>query len=137
MSQRMALDHPKRSLMFYVVNRESSDDLRGRMSDFVETLAGSRDWVSGPPEILKEEAGIGGELLIYSALGPHGLPRDVDLMQLQEVTAIMEAVQRFSRDAELTLTMELDGEIIFEVRNGRMASEPDEDDRDDDDGDDF
>lgn len=134
MSRRVDLDHPRRTLLFYVVGRPVTALVRRDVRAFIDRLGASRDWVLGPPELVRApgEEGeetvetIGGRLRIYSALPPLKLPRVIDLAHLEEVTAVMDAVQRFSRERNLTFAVDIDGESLVEINCGRVDVGPDE-----------
>ena len=134
MPRRVALDHPRRTLLFYLVGRPVTVLVRRDVRSFIDRLAASRDWVIGPPVLVRApgEEGmepvetVGGRLRIYSALPPLRLPRVIDLAHLEEVTTVMDAVQRFSQARGLAFAVDLDGEALVEIDCGRVEVGPGE-----------
>jgi hypothetical protein len=123
--------HPKQRLLFFVA-QYVDDDIRACVRDFVVRLASLRGWVNGPPRFVNgRETGdtlrgdtpietVGAYLEIYSALPPLILPRDIDVWHLQEVTALVDAVRDFSREANLAFEFELDGTYVGAITDGTM-----------------
>lgn len=128
----IAPDHPKRGLLFFV-EQDVEDWIRSDVRDFVAELASSRRWVIGPPLFvdMREEPEdysrgdlprdiVGGYLEIYSALPPWTLPREVSLQHLEEVTALLSALEKLSSESVLNFEVEFGGELIGTVMGGKM-----------------
>ena len=132
MPANIAPNHPKRILLFFVA-QDLDDHIRGNVRDFVLRLAGLRRWLNGPPHFVNSRdepkdisrgdmpvETIGGYLEIYSALPPWTLPREIDLQHLDEVTALLNALCDFSREHNLAIELEFDGELIGAIEDGKM-----------------
>lgn len=132
MPTSIAATHPKRTLLFFVA-QDLDDNIRASVRDFVLHLAGLRHWLNGPPHFVnsREEPAdtsrgdmavetLGGFLEIYSILPPWSLPREVDLQQLDDVAALLEALCDFAREHSLVFELELDGELIGAIEDGEM-----------------
>jgi len=105
--------------------------LRIKVADFVKQNARSREWVIGSPrfvdvvednrtrpeDFLTET--LGGLLQIYSTFPPHKLPHDVDVANLHEVEALVDAVRKFSLDEGVNFDFELDRDFVGSVENGQ------------------
>src|SRR5262245_57266167 len=125
-----AQSYPVQRLVFFVA-QDLDDAIRREIPRFVEALAASRSWVIGPPRPIDDVdppddpsvdlpiETLGGELEIYSALGPVRLPREIDLRHLEEVTSLVEAVKKLSKDTGLTFDFELDGTYVGAVSDGK------------------
>ncbi len=121
-------NHPKQQLLFWVVQEDHREDLDDAICTAVETtienLARSGAWMIGPPEYVNQVDDesyrlVGGVHEIYSALRV-SLPREVDLIMLDEVERIVQAVQKLSRDLSLEIEFELDGDSAGTVENGEL-----------------
>jgi hypothetical protein len=130
MSYGVFQDHPKQKLLFFI-EQSLDDTTRAKAWDFVTGLASLRDWVLGPPQLvnrrLRSTAGtgasrelFGGFLEIYSALPPWNLPHEIDLVHLNEVVFLIDLLVEFSREAQLNIMFELDGEFIGSIDSGVM-----------------
>jgi hypothetical protein len=132
MSANIASNHHKQKLLFFVV-QGLDDNIRAKVRDFVLRLAGLRRWLNGPPRFVNSRdepkdasrgdipvETIGGYLEIYSALPPWTLPREIDLQHLEEVTALLNTLCDFSHEHNLTIELELDGELIGAIKGCKM-----------------
>lgn len=129
MSNGIAPNHPRQKLVFYVVH-DVTEEIRNKVGDLVKQLAGSRSWLISPPNFVnaieRAEEGtndspvetVGGELEIYSALGPVELPKEVDRQHFEEVEEIVEAVRELSEKEELTFEFELGGTYVGAIEDG-------------------
>src|SRR3954452_1631676 len=95
-------NHPKQCLLFFVA-QDFDESMRVQLEEFVSRLASARSWLSGPPQFVntREELQeddtsgdfpietLGGYLEVYS---PIGLPREVDLQLLDEVTFLVGVI---------------------------------------------
>lgn len=122
----MLTNHPQQQLMFFVA-QDFDDDLTEDVRQFLDELGSLRDWVISPPHFIDEcsesELGtsirtLGGALMIYSALPPNELSRDIDVRQLEEVEAIISKICDFSRKHELAIEFNLDGKFVGAVEDG-------------------
>lgn len=131
MKPEVAPDHPRQRLLFFIVDEELTDELRRAIATLLEKLADSRDWLVAPPEFVSETEDptdlapgdvpvetTGGFLEIYTALEPWHLPRELDLQHYREVSALIEALQDFSREHDITIELELDGNFVGSLRSG-------------------
>src|SRR3954468_22234087 len=109
MPNLFALTHPKRTLLFFVA-QDLDNDMRANVRDFILHLASVRNWLNGPPHFVNSRdeptdlargdmavETIGGYLQIYSTLPTSTLPREIELQQLDEVSALVNEVANFSR----------------------------------------
>jgi hypothetical protein len=132
MPSSLAPDHPKRTLLFFVA-QDVDESIRANVRDFVLRLASLRRWLNGPPRFVnsREEPAdtsrgdmpvetVGAYVAVYSALPPLTVPREIDLQQLDEVTALVNAVRDFSHEHALSFEFELDGELIGAIDDGEM-----------------
>jgi hypothetical protein len=134
----MTLDRsfPTQTLLFFVTN-DITNEIRAEVATLVANLAVSREWVIGPPRFVNEveeldEAErrdgdvpfetVGGVLVIYSAMPPTALPREIDLQHLEEVSVLLEAVRDFSREKSVAFEFEFDDECIGTVIDGEMGN---------------
>jgi hypothetical protein len=133
MPSGVALNHPKQKLLFFVA-QDLDERNRTDVRNFVLRLASLRRWLNGPPRFVnsREEMQdtssgdmasetVGGYIEIYSALPPWTLPREIDLQHLEEVTVLVNAVQEFSREQNLAIEFELDGELIGAIEDGQIG----------------
>lgn len=124
-------DHPRQKLIFYVA-QDVSDEIRRNVRELVEQIARSRSWLIAPPHFVDTvdavEGGaadapietVGGELEIYSALPPAGLPKEVDRQHFEEVEALIEAVRRLSEREHLAFELELGGTYVGAIEDGEV-----------------
>lgn len=132
MQEKIDIHHPKRILLFFVA-QDLDDNIRSNVRDFVLRLAGLRHWLNGPPRFVnsREEPKdtsrgdmpvetIGGYLEIYSTLPPWTLPRKINIQHFDEVTALLNALCGFSREHDLAIELEFDGELIGAIEDGKM-----------------
>jgi hypothetical protein len=125
-------DHPKLQLLFFVA-QGLNEAIRSDVKNFVAELATSREWLLGPPcfadsrdeEVDEPDGGppldaVGGYLEIYSAYPPWTLPREIEIKHLEEVTALLTALETFSRKRALDFEVAFDNEIIGYVESGAM-----------------
>jgi len=119
---------PRQKLRF-IATEDVNDSVRTSIRQFVRKLGESRSWLVGPPQVIDavddledNESDpiqrVGGELEIFSALRPLELPRDVDKQHLEEVTALVEAVKKFSQEAKLAFDFELDRTFVGTIEDG-------------------
>ena len=122
----MLTNHPQQQFLFFVA-QDFDDDLAEYVRQFVGELGSLRDWVVSPPKFIDEcsesELGtpvrtLGGALMIYSALPPNELPREIDVRHLEEVEAIISKICDFSRKHELAIEFNLDGKFVGAVEDG-------------------
>ena len=122
----MFINHPQQQLLFFVA-QDFDDDLKEDVRQFVDELRALRDWVIRPPlfvdECSESELGtpirtLGGALMIYSALPPNELPKEIDVRHLEEVEAIVGKISDFSREHELAIEFNLDGKFVGAVEDG-------------------
>jgi hypothetical protein len=121
-------DHPKHMLLFFL-EQDIDDAIRQKMKEFVEQLAGIKEWVNGPPCFVNElqEAEdetpletVGGYIELYSGWSPWKVPREIDLQQLQDVEVLVAALCQFSRENNLFLLFELNGDSVGDIDHGVM-----------------
>jgi hypothetical protein len=133
MTDQLAPDHPRHKLAFFV---EANVDhtIREAVAEFVEHLGKARAWLLGAPRYVDEHEVpedqtrgehcadyVGGFIELYSAHAPWTVPRDLDLLQFAEATALMTAVEDCSRRLKLDFEIYYAGEVIGYVRNGQMV----------------
>jgi hypothetical protein len=132
MISSVSADHPRQKLVFFIA-QDVDDELRLKVKEFVEQLAGTRHWLNGPPRFVDEIdetpssdpddlpiESLGGFIEIFSAWPPWNLPRDVDLQHLREVEDFVAALRRFSRQNWLEIELQLDQTFVGEIQNGEM-----------------
>ena len=132
MPTTIAPSHPKRMLLFFVA-QDLDDAIRAKVRDFVLRLASLRHWVNGPPRFVnsRDEPSdasrgdlpvetVGGYLEIYSTLPPWTLPRELEIQHLEEVAALVNALREFSGEQGLSIELELDGELVGAIDDGKM-----------------
>jgi hypothetical protein len=121
-------DHPKHVLLFFL-EQDINDAIRQKMKEFVEQLAGIKEWVNGPPcfvdelEEVEDETPletVGCYVELYSGWSPWKVPREIDLAQLQDVEVLVAALSQFSRENKLTIMLQYAGEEIGEIEDGVM-----------------
>jgi hypothetical protein len=125
-------NHPRQKLLF-AVEGPFDDEMRIRVRECLAKLARSRQWLLDPPEYVDhseepedKERGdlpletLGGVLEIYSAHPPHQLPKDVDRQCLEDVKSLVSRLMDFSREADVTFEVELDGNFVGAIEAGRM-----------------
>jgi len=106
-------------------------DLEDRFVEFIEALGESRQWSVGRPLIVdgvdasdgdgsESVKTVGGLLEVHSALAGNPLPIEVDRRDFDDVRAVIEAVEKFSRDTLTDFEFELDGELIGAIDQGRL-----------------
>jgi hypothetical protein len=90
-------------------------------------LAGRRQWVLGPPELLDESdvrdrRSLGFVLSIYTARPPwdKGLDRTIDRAHLDEVKELLGEICRVSAERHVSFVVDFAGESIGTVEEGRM-----------------
>lgn len=129
-------DPPKQLLLFFVESDlEDGGKAREVIRDAIERLANSRSWVIHPPlfvdEIDEESCSdpadepietVGGYLEIYAASSPERAPLAIELAQLAEVEALVGMLNELSTRAGFDFGLELDGELIGFVSEGRPDS---------------
>jgi hypothetical protein len=122
----MLTNHPQQQFLFFVA-QDFDDDLTEDVRQLVDELGSLRDWVISPPQFIDEcsesELGtpiktLGGALMIYSALPPNELPRDIDVRHLEEVEMIIRKISDFSKEHELAIEFNLDGKFVGAVEDG-------------------
>jgi len=116
------LDHPKQNLIFYVA-QDLDQSIRSDVHQLVSELAASRVWSIAPPTMVDEidENGlevVGGTLEIYSALLPEKLPHDVDLKNLEEVEALIQAVRDLSEKGSISFEFQLGATYVGSIEDG-------------------
>jgi len=120
-------NHPTRLLAFFIAE-DFTDETRLKVIDFVEKLATAREWLIGAPEIVDElvqvEVGpglvVGGCLEVYSSYRGENLPREVDLLQLEEAEFLLKKVEEFSKANQVDFDVEYNREIIGQIEGGVM-----------------
>lgn len=126
------VDHPKEKLLFFVLNPDSG--ATAKLVAFVSELSQARQWTIGPPEFIDvtEDASsnpidfplrtLGGVLELYSARLPRekALPRELDKAQYDETEFLLDSISKFSREEGYDFGLELRGELIGEIHNGRL-----------------
>ena len=134
MISSVGADHPRQKLLFFIA-QDLDSELRLKVREFVQQLAGRRHWLNGPPRFVDEtdEATssdsddlpietLGGYIEIFSAWPPWSLPRDVDIQHLREVEDLVAALRQFSRQNGLAIELEFDGKFVGEIEHGEMDS---------------
>src|ERR1700736_1769405 len=53
MISSVSADHPRQKLVFFIA-QDVDDELRLKVREFVEQLAGTRHWLNGPPQFVDE-----------------------------------------------------------------------------------
>lgn len=132
MPYSLAPNHPKPKLLFFV-SQATTDDIKSNVRDFVHSLASRRQWLNGPPNFVNSQEQpansfrgdmpiqtVGGYLEIFSVLPPLTLPRQIDLQHLDEVTTLIDAVADFSNRHNVSFELELDGNYVGRITNGKM-----------------
>lgn len=121
----------KQKFMFFVA-QDIDDSIRLIITAFIDELKNSRHWLLGPPkfidvvdepenpEVDQPIETVGGVLDIYSALPPVTLPIDIDRTHFSEVTSIVEALQKLSKEHGVAFELELDGVFVGSVYDGNV-----------------
>jgi hypothetical protein len=125
--ERLRVGHPKKRLLSFVA-QDVDDGVRSDVRHLIARLVTSRAWSLAQPrfthEIVwpgRESRGdspvetLGGDLDIYSALPPK-----LDWRQLDDLTAILNALVVFARSKAVNLQFDLSGAIIGMVKVGEM-----------------
>jgi hypothetical protein len=127
-SELVSPDHPIRELIFFAAGLTEAD--KAKIADFVNRLAATRNWVIGPPfavDLSEEDESdpdsridaFGGVLELYSALPPWKVPREIDVLQFEEVVVLMQALEAYSLEHHLEFEVYLGDEGIGAIENGR------------------
>lgn len=125
-------DHPRHKLAFYVA-QDVDFDIRAAVADFVTKIGALRTWLLGPPqyfdihEVPEEDSpeahcsdDVGAFIEIYSGWPPWTVPREIDLQQFEEATALLSALEDFSRERSLNFEVYYAGEVIGYITEGKM-----------------
>jgi hypothetical protein len=125
-------DHPRHKLAFYVA-QDVDFDIRAAVAEFVSKVGSSRSWLLGPPQYFDiHEVGeednpkahcaddVGAFIEIYSGWPPWSVPRGIDRQLFDEATALLTALEEFSRERNLDFEVFYAGEVIGYVTDGKM-----------------
>lgn len=123
--------YPVQKIVFFVA-QDVDQTVRDVVVKLIGDLSSSRKWLLGSPKLVdtSEDHGssaedapittLGGELEIYSALGPVALPKDIDSVHFSEVSDVVEEVRRVSEDYGLAFEFEIDGTFVGTVEDGAV-----------------
>lgn len=130
MSGKLAADYPKQKLLFFVA-QDLDDTVRENVRSFVVRLGLLRHWLNGAPRFIssREDAAelsvgdtatetVGGFIELYSAYSSWTLPREIDKQHFEDVSALVDSLQEFSRQFDLALELELDGKFVGSIVTG-------------------
>ncbi|NEQ42485.1 MAG: hypothetical protein F6K00_02545 [Leptolyngbya sp. SIOISBB] len=119
--------HPKQSFLFFI-DDEINELKVSKMKLMISEITDKYNWINGAPKFVDDcqefEDGdfltIGGELEIYSALPPWGdrLPKEVDTIHLNEVKILINYLEKYSKETDSTISIEIDGTQIGWIENG-------------------
>lgn len=121
----------RQKFMFFVA-QDVDGSIRSMITALIDDLKNSRRWLLGPPkfidvvdepenpEVDQPIETVGGVLDIYSALPPATLPIDIDRTHFSEVTSIVEALQKLSKEHGVAFELELDGVFVGSVNEGNV-----------------
>jgi hypothetical protein len=118
-------DHPKQDLLFIVLDG-NTPRLAEAFRRLVSEMQAARRWVLGPPEVVElegEENDVAGLLRLYSSLPPWGerLPKHIDAAHLEEVTFLVERLAQLSKDFDVEVELELDGDSVGDIQKGQLS----------------
>lgn len=132
MSDHLDPSHPRQQLAFFVVP-PVDHAARAAVAVFVSNLGALRTWPLGPPQYIDEHEvpddqshgdlcvdHVGGFIEFYSTLPPWTLPREIDREHLEEATAVLTALEKFSRNMGLNFQIYYANEVIGYINNGAM-----------------
>jgi hypothetical protein len=120
------VDHnvgPKQKFIFYVA-QDVDQSIRDDVTKIIGLLADAREWSIAPPEFIDEvdEDGstsiIGGAIDVYSALPPNVVSYAADLLNLQEVEALIRAVKNLSKKRDIDFDFQLGSEYVGSIESG-------------------
>ena len=108
-------EHPQQELLFVILGGRRPN-IEQALERLLDQIRDARAWTLGPPEFVElvDEGLIGGALKLYSALPPwrERLQRDVDVLQMEEASFLIERLARFSAENDLDVEFELDGTSV-------------------------
>lgn len=112
----------KQKLIFYVA-QDLNQSIRSSVQQLVDEVAASRMWSIAPPSFIDEidkngSEVVGGMLELYSALQPNKLSVDMDSKNLDEVEALIGAVQKLSEKESLSFEFQLDATFVGAIDDG-------------------
>lgn len=119
----------KQKLIFFVA-QDIDDVARREVPNLIERLSNALGWSINPPRLIDEHDSsdigpndeaidtLGGELEIYSAIENRDLPRELDVQNFYEVAAVVAAVQRVSKEFDLSFDFELGGSFVGSIESG-------------------
>jgi hypothetical protein len=125
----MEASHPVISLLAFV-DSDIDETLVDALREATAAIAAERDdWVLGPPELVDEsDAGsgirtVGATLALYAAFDGGGelLDEAIDRRQLEDVRALVAAIEPVSARHGADIGFELDGESVGWLESGAMT----------------
>ena len=132
MISSVSADHPRQKLGFFIA-QDVNDELRLKVREFIQQLAGTRHWLNGPPRFVDKTdetsssdpddlpiESLGGYIEIFSAWPPWNLPRDIDIQHLREVEDLVAALRHLSRQNGLAIELQLDEKFVGEIQSGEI-----------------
>jgi hypothetical protein len=129
MTAQQSQNYPRQLLLFFVA-QDVGEEIRFRVKNLVERLAGSREWVIRPPRFVDSTFNsekpdvdsavvtVGGDIELYPALPGTNLPREIDLLHLNEVEYLVEQLREFSQVNALAIELELDHIFVGAIEDG-------------------
>jgi hypothetical protein len=125
-------EYPRQLLAFFFAEDSQAASLKNELNAMLHRLSGERRWVLGAPKLLDEVIPggkvddevrtLGGTLEVFSALPPSKLPIDVDRKQLEDVAALVAAVQRFSADTGAVFEFQLGDTFVGAIEAGKISA---------------
>lgn len=129
-------DHPRVPLLF-AIEWELTDEVADAMASFVDDVVRSREWTITIPRFVDElddssgadpddepirTIGLAAEVL--SGFPPWGdrIPVDVDRVEWDDVSLLVQKFADFSRQQNVEIVVEFDGEAIGWIKNGSVDS---------------
>jgi tetratricopeptide (TPR) repeat protein len=126
MTPRIDPEHPKHTLLFFL-EQDINNTSRKKVREFIESIAGIKEWVIGPPCFVDERQDngdktpietVGGYIELHPSWAPWQLPPEIDLQQLQNVEVLVAALCQFSRENKLSFAFELEGDETGRIDDG-------------------
>lgn len=116
---------PRQKFIFYVA-QDVDQSIRDEVKNLIGLLADVREWSIAPPEFIDQPdenysaSIIGGAIYMYSALPPNVVPYAADLLNLQEVEALIRAVKDLSEKRDIDFEFQLGSEYVGCIESGMI-----------------